>query len=207
MERIARRSPRCAAASPTRFASAMLEATGQKQAAAAFAWNALGPIPLKNEIPTFGGVATAGALVGVDGTGYRRRHRFDRQRTDVARFRGIEPKGFSSSREFSSGLRKIHSMCSAIDQLCSFFKLLVIRGTLFRRKEIASFGTMCESRDVVTQDVCASLPVIHTCKSLSGESWSVQVVQVNALPVYSTQWSLSSSGYATNFGVLERRDG
>jgi len=47
--------------------SAKLEATGSTQAGAAFAWNALGPIPLTNEIPTFGGVAMGGALAGVTG--------------------------------------------------------------------------------------------------------------------------------------------
>ncbi len=35
--------------------------------AVSFAWNALGPLPLLNEIPTFGGVAVGTALTGVTG--------------------------------------------------------------------------------------------------------------------------------------------
>jgi hypothetical protein len=37
------------------------------QPAVTFAWNALGPLPLLNEIPTFGGVALGTALAGVTG--------------------------------------------------------------------------------------------------------------------------------------------
>ena len=43
----------------------MLAATGSVPPA--FAWSALGPLPLTNEIPTFGGVAMGGALAGVTG--------------------------------------------------------------------------------------------------------------------------------------------
>ena len=47
--------------------SARPGATDSTQAAASFAWNALGPLPLINEIPTFGGVALGGPLAGATG--------------------------------------------------------------------------------------------------------------------------------------------
>jgi len=47
--------------------SAALSATDSSPPAASFAWTALGPFPLLNEIPTFGGVATGPALAGVTG--------------------------------------------------------------------------------------------------------------------------------------------
>ena len=49
-----------------RNAVASLDTTSSAPVAA-FAWNALGPIPLNNEIPTFGGVAMGPALAGVTG--------------------------------------------------------------------------------------------------------------------------------------------
>jgi len=44
-----------------------LDMAGSTTPAASFAWNALGPLPLLNEIPTFGGVALGAALAGVTG--------------------------------------------------------------------------------------------------------------------------------------------
>lgn len=43
------------------------DASGATPAAASFAWSALGPLPLIDEIPTFGGVAVGSALAGVTG--------------------------------------------------------------------------------------------------------------------------------------------
>ncbi len=51
----------------TAVGSARLDATDSTQAAAFLAWNALGPLPLINEIPSFGGVAVGGALAGATG--------------------------------------------------------------------------------------------------------------------------------------------
>jgi hypothetical protein len=51
----------------TAVASAALDATDSAQAAAALSWNALGPLPLINEIPSFGGVALGGPLAGATG--------------------------------------------------------------------------------------------------------------------------------------------
>ncbi len=48
-------------------ASRTSDATDSIAPAVSFAWNALGPIPLLNEIPTFGGVALGTALAGVTG--------------------------------------------------------------------------------------------------------------------------------------------
>ena len=47
--------------------SAKPEAADTTQGAGAFAWSALGPLPLTDEIPTFGGVALGGALGGATG--------------------------------------------------------------------------------------------------------------------------------------------
>ncbi len=47
--------------------SARLDATDSPQAAASLAWSALGPLPLINEIPAFGGISLGGALAGVTG--------------------------------------------------------------------------------------------------------------------------------------------
>ena len=47
--------------------SAGLDATDSTQAAPPLAWNALGPLPLINEIPSFGGVALGGPLAGATG--------------------------------------------------------------------------------------------------------------------------------------------
>jgi hypothetical protein len=44
-----------------------LEASGFMASAPAFAWNALGPLPLLNEVPTFGNTATGSPLSGVTG--------------------------------------------------------------------------------------------------------------------------------------------
>ena len=44
-----------------------LLATDSTQAGNSFSWSAIGPLPLTNEIPTFGGVALGGALAGVTG--------------------------------------------------------------------------------------------------------------------------------------------
>ncbi len=44
-----------------------LNATDSTLAAASLAWTALGPLPLTNEIPTFGGVAMGTAIAGVTG--------------------------------------------------------------------------------------------------------------------------------------------
>jgi hypothetical protein len=41
--------------------------TGSKPAGSSFSWTALGPLPLTNEIPAFGGVATGAVLAGVTG--------------------------------------------------------------------------------------------------------------------------------------------
>lgn len=43
------------------------DGTDATQAAASFAWSALGPLPLTNEIPTFGGHAVGPAIAGVTG--------------------------------------------------------------------------------------------------------------------------------------------
>src|ERR1700691_1556255 len=43
------------------------DASGTIRAAASLAWNALGPLPLIDEIPVFGGVAVGPALTGVTG--------------------------------------------------------------------------------------------------------------------------------------------
>ena len=51
----------------TSAGSAALSATDSSPPAASFAWTALGPLPLLNEIPTFGGVATGPAIAGVTG--------------------------------------------------------------------------------------------------------------------------------------------
>ena len=48
-------------------ASRTSQMTDSTAPVASFAWNALGPIPLLNEIPTFGGVALGTALTGVTG--------------------------------------------------------------------------------------------------------------------------------------------
>jgi len=56
-----RRQERDAAASST------LETAGSAQAGVSLGWSALGPLPLLNEIPTFGGVALGTALAGVTG--------------------------------------------------------------------------------------------------------------------------------------------
>jgi hypothetical protein len=47
--------------------AASLDASGSTRAAASFAWNALGPMPLINEVPTFGAAAMGPALAGVTG--------------------------------------------------------------------------------------------------------------------------------------------
>jgi len=47
--------------------SAELAPADAEQAAAPFAWSAVGPLPLTKEIPTFGGVAIGAALAGVTG--------------------------------------------------------------------------------------------------------------------------------------------
>ncbi len=47
--------------------SAALNAADSTQAVASLAWNALGPLPLINEIPSFGGVALGGPLAGATG--------------------------------------------------------------------------------------------------------------------------------------------
>ena len=44
-----------------------LDASSTMAPAVSFAWNALGPLPLLNEIPTFGGVAVGTAIAGVTG--------------------------------------------------------------------------------------------------------------------------------------------
>ena len=44
-----------------------LLATDSTQAGNSFSWSPIGPLPLTNEIPTFGGVALGGALAGVTG--------------------------------------------------------------------------------------------------------------------------------------------
>ena len=49
------------------LASRTLDPTDSTQPAVSFAWNALGPLPLLNEIPTFGGVALGTPLAGVTG--------------------------------------------------------------------------------------------------------------------------------------------
>ncbi len=46
---------------------ASLDASGSKQAAASFAWSALGPMPLINEVPTFGAASMGPALASVTG--------------------------------------------------------------------------------------------------------------------------------------------
>jgi hypothetical protein len=46
---------------------AALNGTDLTPASASFAWTALGPLPLTNEIPTFGGVAMGTAIAGVTG--------------------------------------------------------------------------------------------------------------------------------------------
>jgi hypothetical protein len=46
---------------------ATLNASDSTLASASFAWSALGPLPLINEIPTFGGVAMGAAIAGVTG--------------------------------------------------------------------------------------------------------------------------------------------
>ncbi|MGC2759940.1 MAG: hypothetical protein WA206_01370 [Candidatus Binatus sp.] len=51
----------------TAVGSAGLDAPDSTQAAASLAWNALGPLPLINEIPGFGGVGLGGALAGATG--------------------------------------------------------------------------------------------------------------------------------------------
>ncbi len=48
-------------------AGAGVDTTASTQAGGSFAWSALGPLPLTNEIPTFGGVAIGTALAGVTG--------------------------------------------------------------------------------------------------------------------------------------------
>ncbi len=48
-------------------ASAKLDGADSAQAAASFAWSALGPLPLNNEIPAFGGISLGGALAGATG--------------------------------------------------------------------------------------------------------------------------------------------
>jgi hypothetical protein len=48
-------------------ASSRLDGTDAAQADASLAWNALGPIPLINEIPAFGGIAVGGSLAGATG--------------------------------------------------------------------------------------------------------------------------------------------
>src|SRR5271163_2839153 len=50
-----------------RSARVTLDASEAAQAAATPAWNALGPLPLLNEVPTFGGVPLGSALAGVTG--------------------------------------------------------------------------------------------------------------------------------------------
>ncbi|HZC46112.1 MAG TPA: hypothetical protein VE243_06525, partial [Candidatus Acidoferrum sp.] len=47
--------------------SANFNATGSTLAGTTFSWTSVGPLPLINEIPTFGGVATGPALAGVTG--------------------------------------------------------------------------------------------------------------------------------------------
>jgi hypothetical protein len=47
--------------------SATQNASDSTLASASFAWGALGPLPLTNEIPTFGGVAIGAAITGVTG--------------------------------------------------------------------------------------------------------------------------------------------
>jgi len=48
-------------------AIATLDATGSTPATAPLGWNALGPLPLLSEVPTFGGVPLGSALAGVTG--------------------------------------------------------------------------------------------------------------------------------------------
>jgi hypothetical protein len=47
--------------------SGRLDATDSAQGAASLAWSALGPLPLINEIPAFGGISLGGALAGATG--------------------------------------------------------------------------------------------------------------------------------------------
>jgi hypothetical protein len=47
--------------------NAAMPANAATQAAVSLAWNALGPLPLLNEIPTFGGVATGPVLADATG--------------------------------------------------------------------------------------------------------------------------------------------
>jgi hypothetical protein len=47
--------------------SAALDGTDSTPAAASFAWTAVGPLPLINEIPTFGGIEIGTAIAGVTG--------------------------------------------------------------------------------------------------------------------------------------------
>ena len=49
------------------LASRALDPTDSTQPAVSFAWNAIGPLPLLNVIPTFGGVALGTTLAGVTG--------------------------------------------------------------------------------------------------------------------------------------------
>jgi hypothetical protein len=46
---------------------ARFDATDSTQAGTSFAWSALGPLPLTDEVPTFGGVAMGPAIAGVTG--------------------------------------------------------------------------------------------------------------------------------------------